>query len=210
MKIVNVNSFLKGDGEFEKPVNQALEYGYRHIDTAHVYENEDKIGKVLKEWLSTGKVKRDELFITTKLPPVGMRPEKVEYYMKKSLENLQLDYVDLYLIHVPTGMNLEESTGKREIDPKSDFIAVWKKMEEQVDQKRTKYIGLSNFNEQQIDRVLKSCRIKPVNLQIEIHAYLQQDNLVNYCKQNNITVVAYCPLGNPGFNVGMTKRGFPA
>lgn len=182
-----------------------MECGYRHIDTAFVYDNEEIVGKVLKDWMTNGKVKREDLFITTKLPMMGLERGKTEYYLKKSLEALQLDYVDLYLIHCPWGQKYDETCKKHVWDNDSDFIATWAEMEKQIDSKRIKYIGLSNFNMNQIGRVLKSCRIRPANLQVELHVYLQQNELIDYCKNNDITVVAYGPLGNPAFQDNMKK-----
>lgn len=100
--------------------------GYRHIDTAFLYENEHVIGKVLKKWLSDGKLKREELFVTTKLPPMGMHVDKVEEYLKKSLVSLQLDYVDLYLMHTPLGANYNEETKTMEPDFTTNLEAIWK------------------------------------------------------------------------------------
>jgi len=202
------------EAELASALNKALELGYRHIDTAFVYQNEAIIGKVLKQWLESGKLKRDELFITTKLPMIGVRPDKVEEFMLKSLANLQLDYVDLYLIHFPIGFKSKEGEVRPVFNEKgeaqtlpTDHVAVWKKMEEQVDKGRTKTIGLSNFNIRQIDRVLKSARIKPANLQVELHVYLQQRDLVDFCHKNGVTVVAYSPLASPGYNKFLTTMG---
>ncbi|KAJ8986024.1 hypothetical protein NQ317_013908 [Molorchus minor] len=87
--------------ELELALNTALEAGYRHIDTAFIYQNEAIVGRVLNKWFSSGKLKREDVFVTTKLPMSGVHEDRVENYMKKSLDNLQLDYVDLYLIHFP-------------------------------------------------------------------------------------------------------------
>ncbi|KAJ3643650.1 hypothetical protein Zmor_026349 [Zophobas morio] len=205
----------RNDEEIETSLNTALQLGYRHIDTAFVYENEAAIGRVLKQWISSGKLKREDLFITTKLPMVGVHPDRVEMFIKKSLESLQLDYVDLYLIHFPVGAKFKEGTvrpylndnGEIALEPKTDHAALWKKMEEQVDAGRTKNIGLSNYNISQITTVLKSARIKPANLQVELHVYLQQRQLVDFCKKNGITVVAYCPIANPGYNKFLVRLG---
>ncbi|KAJ3631249.1 hypothetical protein MTP99_012390 [Tenebrio molitor] len=201
--------------EVSVSLNAAFEAGYRHIDTASVYHNEKVIGNVLKQCFASGKLKREDIFITTKLPPQGVHPDRLEIFMKKSLENLQLDYVDLYLIHLPIGFKYDESTGQAKVNErgefqfegKTDHAAVWKKMEEQVDAGRAKAIGLSNYNIPQIEAVLKSARIKPANLQIEIHLYLQQNALVDFCHKNGITVVAYSPLGSPGNNKFAQKLG---
>jgi alcohol dehydrogenase (NADP+) len=121
-------------------LDTALELGYRHIDTAWVYENESAIGQVLKKWLSSGKLAREDLFVTTKLPMVGVHPDRVETFMKKSLENLQLDYVDLYLIHFPVGCKYEEGAvrplinenGEVETEPKTDHAALWQVIKTQL------------------------------------------------------------------------------
>ncbi|KAL3286151.1 hypothetical protein HHI36_000663 [Cryptolaemus montrouzieri] len=202
------------DEELERALETALEAGYRHIDTAYVYQNEKVIGKVLKRWISNGKLKREDIFLVTKLPPAGNRPEGVVKYLKRSLENLQVDYVDLYLIHAPFGLPDFEgdfppkgNDGNVILDMSTDHIAIWKALEEQVDAGRTKAIGLSNFNKSQIERILKNSRIKPCALQIEQHVYLQQKELVDLCKENNILVTAYSPLGTPGMNKYFGKRG---
>lgn len=108
--------------------------GYKHIDTAFSYKNEKIIGKVLKEWFSTGKLRREQIFLVTKLPIVGVHPNRVEMFMKQSLENLQLDYVDLYLVHFPVGAKYQGEgifkplNDKKETDleGKTDFTALWK------------------------------------------------------------------------------------
>ncbi|XP_063931674.1 aldo-keto reductase family 1 member A1-like isoform X2 [Zophobas morio] len=205
----------KSDEEVATALNTALEQGYRHIDTAFVYENERAIGGVLQKWFSTGKLNREDLFITTKLPMVGVHPDRVDMFIKKSLNNLQLDYVDLYLIHFPVGCKYEEGSvrpiinenGEIETEKKTDHVALWAKMEEQVDAGRAKNIGLSNYNISQISTVLQTARIKPANLQVELHVYLQQPELVDFCQKNGITVVAYSPLANPGFNKFLEKIG---
>jgi alcohol dehydrogenase (NADP+) len=198
-------------------LNAALEAGYRHIDTAYVYQNEKIIGNVLKQWFASGKLKREDIFITTKLPMYGVHPDRVEFFMKKSLENLQLKYVDLYLVHLPLGFKYDESTGRMKVNEKgevqfegkTDHAAIWRKMEEQVDAGRAKTIGLSNYNISQIETVLKSARIKPANLQVELHVFLQQNALVDFCHKNGITVVAHTPLGSPGYNKFLKKIGKP-
>lgn len=204
MPLVGYGTWQSKDEDLEKALEAALEAGYRHIDTATVYENEHVIGKVLERWLTSGKVKREELFIVTKLPPSGNRASNVEAQIKKSLDKLKLDYLDLYLVHTPFSFVESDSLhpvaedGSFKFDNTTDHVAVWKEMEKQVDAGRTKAIGLSNFNPKQISRVIKEARIPPANLQIELHVYHQQKELVAFCKENNITIVAYSPLGTQG------------
>ncbi|CAG9837171.1 unnamed protein product [Diabrotica balteata] len=193
------------DSEIETALDAALELGYRHIDTAASYGNEHVIGRVLKKWFDSGKLSRNDLFIVTKLPLPGIHPDRVEKYLKKSLADLQLEYVDLYLIHFPVGM--KEGQGHPQYE-KEDHKAVWQSMEKQVDAGRTKTIGLSNFTLKQIDKVLKSARIRPACNQVELHVFLQQPELVQFCQKNNIVVTAYSPLGNPGYNTFLKRIGY--
>jgi len=186
-------------------VNAALESGYRHIDTAHAYQNETEIGKVLDDWFGSGKLKREELFITTKLPTIGNRRSDVTEFLKKSLAALNVEYVDLFLIHCPVGFkrldddNLRpvDSEGNLCLDNETDLEDLWKGMEAEVVSGRARAIGLSNFNGIQISRIVKSCSIKPANLQIEVHAYHQQPELVQLAQNLDIPVCAYAPLGAP-------------
>ncbi|KAI8130796.1 hypothetical protein FF38_12565 [Lucilia cuprina] len=204
MPALGIGTWQAPDDEVELAINLALEAGYRHIDTAPVYMNEKTIGKVLKEWMDSGRIKREELFITTKLPPPAIIADYVEPTLRKSLADLQLDYIDLYLIHVPFGVLLENGNFKRdenglvEIDPTTDHLAVWKKMEHIYELGLAKAIGVSNFNLKQLKNVLDNCNIRPANLQIEHHIYLQQPELVDFCKNEGITVTAYSPLGSKG------------
>ncbi|KAJ3658845.1 hypothetical protein Zmor_010564 [Zophobas morio] len=201
--------------ETKAVLNAALEAGYRHIDTAYAYDNEKFIGDTLKEWFASGKLKRQDIFITTKLPMYGVHPDRVEFFMKKSLQNLQLDYVDLYLVHFPVGFKYDENLGRPVsnaenhwiAEPKTDHEGIWRKMEEQVSAGRTKTIGLSNYNIAQIETVLKYATIKPANLQVELHVYLQQRQLVDFCHKCDITVVAFSPLGAPGYNKVLKQTG---
>nr|CAD7413635.1 unnamed protein product [Timema poppensis] len=190
--------------EIETSLNAALEAGYRHIDTAFLYGNEAAIGKVLKKWFDSKKLKREDLFIVTKLPHVGSSFERVEKYLKRSLEALQLSYVDLYLIHGAIGLQ-ERGDEIRPLDEKGNPLLDMKTdhgMEAQVDAGRAKAIGLSNFNARQIKRIWSSARIKPANLQVELNVYFQQRELTAFCKALDITVCAYAPIGSPGLPEG--------
>ncbi|XP_055319061.1 aldo-keto reductase family 1 member A1 [Sitodiplosis mosellana] len=212
MPAIGYGTWRAPDEEIERALNLALEAGYRHIDCAPVYLNEKAIGKVLKEWIDAGKVKREDLFITTKLPDFGNRPESVEKNLKKSLADLNLSYVDLYLMHTPFGFP-EPTDGQLAFHPNgdvvldltTDHVAIWKKLEEFVGAGLIKSIGISNFNQRQVQRILDNATIKPASLQIELHVYFQQNELVEFCKANNIIVTAYSPLGSKGIAEFLSK-----
>ncbi|KAK4884359.1 hypothetical protein RN001_000630 [Aquatica leii] len=214
MPALGYGTWQSTDKELEDAVELALQAGYRHIDTAYVYENEKVIGKVISRWISQGKLKREDLFLVTKLPGSGNRPEAVKKFLKRSLENLQVDYIDLYLIHVPFGFKDIEGDlhpvtpeGEIDIDVATNHVGIWKEMERNVESGWVKSIGVSNFNIKQIQRILNNARIRPVSLQIELHAYFQQKELVKFCKDNNIVVTCYSPLGAPGLGKFLEQFG---
>nr|CAD7401748.1 unnamed protein product [Timema cristinae] len=204
MPLVGLGMFQRSDTtSIESTIDAALKVGYRHFDTAYFYRNEAEMGKAFKKWLDSGKLKREELFIVTKLPSTGNRASSVEKYIKLSLEALQLDYVDLYLIHSPVGhIEKEASPGNQsnwEVDMDTDLISLWKAMEQQVDAGRARSIGVSNFNANQVKRIVQAARIIPANNQVELHLYYQQKELAAFCKALDVTICAYAPLGSPAF-----------
>ncbi|CAH1098911.1 unnamed protein product [Psylliodes chrysocephalus] len=191
-------------GEVTQAVKDAIDAGYRHIDCAYYYENETEVGAAIKDKIASGVVKREDLFITSKLWSTFLKPDLVEVTLKTSLKNLGLEYLDLYLIHWPCA--LKEGGAllpKRPDDPvlsifsNVDYIDTWKAMEVVAKKGLTKSIGVSNFSKRQLERVLESATIKPVNNQIECHPYLNQKKLIAFCKSKNIAVTAYSPLGSP-------------
>jgi len=215
MPLIGFGTWQSTPDEVKTAVHAALDAGYRHIDTAYMYQNEAAIGEVLDDWIRSGKLKREQLFLVTKLPLIGNRPEKVEHFLQLSLNSLKTDYVDLYLIHFPAGFkganDLDlyptDENGLSVLDLETDLPALWKAMEAQVDCGRAKSIGISNFNSQQIERICASARIPPANLQVELHAYFQQKPLRAVCAKHQITVCAYGPLGSKGRIELNAKRG---
>ncbi|KFD72200.1 hypothetical protein M514_01386 [Trichuris suis] len=208
MPMVGYGTWLGKDDALRIGLRKALEVGYRHIDTAYVYENEDVIGEVLQQWFASGSGKREDLFVTTKLPMHNHRRPDVQRSLKESLERLKLDYVDLFLVHTP--LSAKASDGRRMdlvndhcIPDNVDHLETWKGMEDVLNEGLTRSIGLSNFNIAQMVRIMDSCTVKPHNLQVECHLYWPQFELYEFCKRHNISFTAYSPIGSPG------RRGSP-
>ncbi|XP_006820946.1 aldo-keto reductase family 1 member B1-like [Saccoglossus kowalevskii] len=199
MPKVGLGTWKSSPEAVREAVKSAIGAGYRHIDTASVYGNEKEIGNALKEVLNEGKVKREELFITTKLAQSQMDPEALRRNFEASYTNLQLDYIDLYLIHNPIGLkasvNDAVATGKYAPDG-VDYVDTWKILETFVDEGRVKSIGVSNFNDKQIERILKVAKYKPVVNQIELNPYFTRTKLVDRCQANGIVIIAYSSFGS--------------
>ncbi|CAG2110833.1 unnamed protein product, partial [Medioppia subpectinata] len=182
-------------------IKDAINIGYRHIDTAYVYLNERIIGRALSDIFAQNQTKREDLFITSKVWSTFHRRHSVLNAVKLSLNNLGLDYLDLLLIHWPmaykegTGILRPNYTLDANIDTDTTVVETWRGMEDVYKLGLTKSIGLSNFNSEQIERILRQTQLKPVINQIETHPYLSQEKLVNYCKARNIAITAYSPLG---------------
>ncbi|MBN3298178.1 1,5-anhydro-D-fructose reductase isoform X1 [Amia ocellicauda] len=190
-------------GSVQDTIETAIAAGYRHFDTAFYYMNEAEIGKAIKAQIQKGVVKREDLFIVTKLWLTFHSPEDVPVGFNKSLEALQLDYVDLYLIHFPVALQRQGDELYPKKDEKlmfsdTDYVDTWKAMESLVSSGRVKSIGVSNFNISQLQRLLSVAKIPPAVNQVELHPYLVQSDLVKFCKVKNIALTAYSPFGSPG------------
>jgi diketogulonate reductase-like aldo/keto reductase len=180
----------------------AVEIGFRHLDCAERYRNEAEVGVALEELFADGTVRREDLFVTTKLWNNNHRPERVRAALKASLERLGLDTVDLYLMHTPFAFQPGDDQDPR--DAHGDVIyddgvtleETWRAMEELVDEGLTQAIGLSDIGVDGARRVVNAARIKPAVVEVESHPYHPQWELHEYCRSEDIVLLAFAPLGH--------------
>ncbi|MGZ3560132.1 MAG: aldo/keto reductase [Thermodesulfobacteriota bacterium] len=188
--------------ETKKAVKAALEVGFRQFDCAERYRNEKEVGEAMKEALRDGKIRREELFVGTKLWNSNHRPKRVKPAFEASLKKLQLDYVDLYLIHTPfafkpgEGQDPRDENGKVIYDEGVTLLDTWRALENLMDEGRCKAIGLSDISLEKVQQIFESARIKPAVVQVESHPYLPQWDLLDFCKKKGIVLLAFAPLGH--------------
>ncbi|XP_056373670.1 dihydrodiol dehydrogenase 3-like [Hyla sarda] len=189
--------------EAEEAVKVALEVGYRHIDGAFIYGNEVEVGRAINAKIADGTVKREDVFYTGKLWSTFQTPKLVRPALERSLKDLQMDYVDLFLIHNPIEFKpgddlMPTDANGKVIYHNTDIRDTWKAMEDLKEAGLTKSIGVANFNHKQIELILNmpGLRYKPVCNQVECHLYFNQSKLLEFCKKHNIVLVAYGVLGS--------------
>jgi len=193
----------------EEIAYNAIVAGYRRFDSACDYGNEELTGRGIRRAIYEGIVKRDDLYITTKLWNTYHHPDHVPLALDRCLEDLGLDYVDEFLVHFPISMEFVSFADKyppewknmngEMVLVKNDISETWKAMEELVASGKTRFIGLSNFNCQHIRQVLSIAKIRPTSLQIECHPHLSQKKLIRLAREAGIRVTAYSPLGGTSY-----------
>ena len=197
---LGLGTWKSDPGMVGNAVTEAIKIGYRHIDCAAIYGNEKEIGAALKAAFTSGVVKREEVFITSKLWNTMHAPDDVEKGLKQTLSDLGLEYLDLYLMHWPIALKREALFP---FGP-DDFIApdelpfteTWKAMEKLKSAGLAKHIGVSNFSIENLGKLIRSCEIKPEMNQVEMQPLLPQKELLHFCKDHDILMTAYSPLGS--------------
>ncbi len=180
----------------------ALEAGFRLLDTAERYRTEKEVGEAMQEVFREGKIKREDVFVITKLWNNNHRPERVKLAFEASLKKLQLDFLDLYLIHTPFAFQPGDEQDPRDAngaviyDKEVTLLDTWGALESLVDEGKCKAIGLSDVSLEQAKAIFDAARIKPAVVHVESHPYLPEWDLVNYCKKNGIVLQAFAALGH--------------
>lgn len=171
----------------ERSVCDAIDIGYRHIDTAALYGNEADVGRAVRTKIAEGVIRRDEMFIVTKLDNFSHLPEQVRPACERSIAALGLGPIDLYLLHTPMGFEPETT----------DYVDTWLAMEPLLRDGLVRSLGVSNFNEEQLQRILRMCTVRPVTNQVECSPNLLQPRLRAFCDRQRILLTAFGPLTRP-------------
>jgi aldehyde reductase len=185
-----------------RATRDALEAGFRHFDCAERYRNEREVGDALQAGLAAGAVAREDIFVTTKLWNTNHRPERVEPAFEASMDRLKLNYLDLYLIHTPFAFqpgdeqDPRDQSGKVIYDSGVTLLDTWRAMESLVDHGRCRAIGLSDITLDGLLPIYEAARIKPAVVQVESHPYLPETELLEFCKEKGIVLLAFAPLGH--------------
>ena len=183
-------------------VKNALEVGFRHFDCAERYRNEAAIGDAMQEVFKGGAIKREDVFVTTKLWNTNHRPERVRPAFDASRRRLQIDYVDCYVVHTPFAFRPGDEQDPRDehgqvvYDSGVTLVDTWRALEDLVDGSQCKSIGLSDLTLERLQEIVAVSRIKPAVVQVESHPYLPEWGLLDFCREHGIVVQAFAPLGH--------------
>jgi diketogulonate reductase-like aldo/keto reductase len=202
MPAVGFGTLIPDLGQTTQATKAALEVGFRHLDCAERYRNEEAVGDAIREASEAGTVRREELFVTTKLWNTNHRPERVKPAFDASLQRLQIDYADCYLIHTPFAFRPGDDQDPRDengqviYDDDVTLADTWAAMEALVDDGRCRAIGLSDVTLDKVREIVATARIKPAVVQVESHPYLPEWDLLSFCQEQGIVLLAFAALGH--------------
>src|SRR5579862_6783810 len=197
MPALGFGTLIPDATETRNATRTALDAGFRHLDCAERYRNEEQVGEAIREALQAGSLTRADLFITTKLWNNNHRPERVQPAFEASCDRLQLDYIDLYLIHTPYAFRPGDNQDPRDQNDKVIYdegitlLDTWRAMENLVDGGKCKAIGLSDVSLDQLRTIFEPARIKPAVIQVESHPYLPQTEILEFCNSNGLVTLAF-------------------
>ncbi|XP_066511677.1 aldo-keto reductase family 1 member A1-A-like [Hoplias malabaricus] len=203
MPVLGLGTWKSAAGQVKQAVLSALDCGYRHIDCAAAYGNEQEVGQAIADRVGPGKpLRREDVFVTSKLWNTQHHPDDVEAACKKTLSDLGLKFMDLYLMNWPMAFERGVELMPRRPDGSirysdTHYKDTWAAMEKLVDQGLVRSIGVSNFNARQIDDIFSVGKHKPVVNQVECHPYLTQSELLSHCRSRGLVLTPYSPLGSP-------------
>ena len=213
MPAFGLGTWKSNPGEVKEAVIEAIKIGYRHIDCAAIYGNESEVGEGIQECIEGGIVRRKDLWVTSKLWCNAHLKEDTQPALEKTLSDLKLDFLDLYLVHWPVAFKKEvsfpQSTDGYLSLQEAPLAETWSAMQTLQQQGLTRHIGVSNFSLKKLEDLIAMGGQKPEMNQIELHPYLQQENLVAFCHDNEIHVTAYSPLGSMDRPDSMKKDDEP-
>jgi diketogulonate reductase-like aldo/keto reductase len=180
----------------------ALEVGFRHLDCAERYRNEEAVGEAIQESIRAGTLRREDLFVTTKLWNSNHRPDRVKPAFDASCRRLQVGYIDSYLIHTPFSFQPGDEQDPRDehgqviYDSGVTLVETWRALERLVDDGKCRSIGLSDITLEKLREIVAAARIRPAVVQVESHPYLPEWELLDFCRQHGIVLLAFAPLGH--------------
>lgn len=213
MPALGLGTWKSAKGEVYKAVRESIKIGYRHFDCAFIYGNEKEIGQAIVDAIREGEVTRNELWITSKLWNNRHKKADIQAAIELTLSDLQLDYLDLYLIHWPVVHQYDvdyPQSGEQLVSLNEvPLTETWQGMIDLQVKGLTKHIGVSNFSIKKIEQIKTDTGVCPEVLQLELHPFLQQKAILNFANENNIILTGYCPLGSADRPASRISTGEP-